>query len=71
MLLCVSVNSLAQGKAVVYGNHISLGGRISDLDLKLSDRTEYQIRKYGRMRKRFFKRKPQGHLNLMEAACGY
>ena len=65
ILLFVSVNSLAQRKAVVYGNYISLEGDYLIPDLKLSDTTEYQIGKYGRMRQRFLKENHGGIYSYM------
>ena len=50
ILLFVSENSLAQRKAVVYAITSHWEGDYLIPDLKLSDTTEYQIGKYGRMR---------------------
>ena len=52
ILLFVSENSLAQRKAVVYAITSHWEGDYLIPDLKLSDTTEYQIGKYGRMRMR-------------------
>ena len=65
ILLFVSENSLAQRKAVVYAITYHWEGDYLIPDLKLSDTTEYQIGKYGRMRQRFLKENHGGIYSYM------
>ncbi len=45
-------------------HYVSLGGRLSDSQPKLSDTTEYYIGKYGRMRWRFLKENHGGDYKI-------
>ena len=61
-ILFVSINSLAQRKAVVYGNHISSGRRLSDSRPQAFGHNGVPYREVWTDEKAVFRRKPQGHL---------
>jgi len=62
ILLFVSVNSLAQRKAVVYGDYIPLGRRLSDSRHQTFGYNGVSDREVWTDEEAFFRRKPQGHL---------